>query len=61
MNVLMQKNEKWWWEEAQQKAFDELKQVFTIKPILAVPNLDKEFQVETNACQGRDRIGVKLP
>jgi len=61
MNVLMQKDEKWWWEEAQQKAFDELKRVFTIKPILAVPNLDKEFRVETDACQGRDRIGVKLP
>ena len=49
MNVLTQKDEKWWWEEVQQKAFDELKQVFTTKPVLAVSNLDKEFRVEADA------------
>jgi len=49
MNVLTQKDEKWQWEEAQQKAFDELKQVFTTKPVLAAPNLDKEFRVEADA------------
>ena len=43
MNVLMWKDEKWWWKEAQQKAFNELKQVFTTKPVLAVPDLNKEF------------------
>ena len=48
MNVLMWKDEKWQWEEAQQKAFDELKQVFTTKPVLAAPDLDKEFQVEAD-------------
>ena len=37
------------WKEAQQKAFDELKQVFMTKLVLAVPNLDKEFRVEADA------------
>jgi len=31
MNMLMRKDEKWQWEEVQQKAFDKLKQVFTTK------------------------------
>jgi len=48
MNVLTQKDEKWQWEEPQQKAFDKLKQVFTTKPVLAAPDLDKEFRVEAN-------------
>ena len=30
------------------KAFDELKGVFMTKPVLAVPDLDKEFRVEAN-------------
>jgi len=49
MNMLMQKDEKWWWEKAQQKVFNELKQVFMTKPVLAAPDLDKEFQVEADA------------
>jgi len=49
MNMLMQKDEKWWWEEAQQKAFNKLKQVFMTKPVLAASDLDKEFQVEADA------------
>jgi len=32
----------------QQKAFDKLKKVFTTKPVLAVPDLDKEFRVEAD-------------
>ena len=35
--------------EEQQKAFNELKQVFTMKPVLAAPDLDKKFRVEANA------------
>jgi len=49
MNVLTQKDKKWQWEEAQQKAFKELKGVFTSKPVLAAPDLDKEFRIEANA------------
>jgi len=44
MNVLTRKDEKWRWEGPQQEAFDELKRVFTTKPVLAAPDLDKEFR-----------------
>jgi len=33
----------------QQKAFDELKRIFTSKLVLAAPDLDKEFRVEADA------------
>jgi len=46
INVLMRKDVKWQWEVEQQKAFDKLKRVFTIKPVLVVLDLDKEFRVE---------------
>jgi len=49
LNMLTRKNEKWQWEEAQQEAFNELKQVFTMKPVLAALDLDKEFRVEADA------------
>jgi len=48
LNMLTRKDEKWRWEEAQQKAFNELKQVFMTKPVLAAPDLDKEFRVEAD-------------
>jgi len=49
MNMLTRKDVKWVWGESQQKAFDKLKDVFTTKPVLAAPDLDKEFRVEANA------------
>jgi len=49
INVLTQKDEKWRWEKTQQKAFDGLKKIFTSRPILVAPDLDKEFRVEANA------------
>jgi len=49
LNMLTRKDKKWQWEEAQQKAFDELKQVFMTKPVLVAPDLDKEFRVEADA------------
>jgi len=39
--VLTRKDKKWQWEEEQQKAFDELKGVFTTKSVLAALDLDK--------------------
>ena len=33
----------------QQKAFDKLKRVFTMKLVLVALDLDKEFRVEANA------------
>ena len=33
----------------QQKVFDKLKGIFTSKPVLAAPDLDKEFRVEADA------------
>jgi len=48
MNVLTRKDAKWRWGNEQQKAFDELKKVFTSKPVLAAPDLDKEFRVEAD-------------
>ena len=46
---MVKKERKWSWGEKQQKAFEELKKVFTIRPVLAVPELDKEFRVEADA------------
>ena len=48
MNMLTRKDMKWQWGQEQQKAFDELKGVFTIKPVLAAPDLDKKFRVKAN-------------
>jgi len=49
MNMLTRKDVKWQWEEEQQKAFDELKRIFTTKPVLVAPDLDKEFRIEADA------------
>ena len=49
MNQLMRKNEKWKWGEEQQVAFEQLKAVFTTRPMLATPKLDKEFRVKADA------------
>ena len=49
MNMLTRKDVKWVWGESQQKAFDELKGVFTTKPVLVAPDLDKEFRIEADA------------
>jgi len=48
INMLTWKNVKWQWGAEQQKAFDKLKQVFMIKPVLAALDLDKEFRVESD-------------
>jgi len=49
MNVLMRKDMKWRWGGEKQAVFDELKKSFTTRPVLAAPDLDKEFRVEVDA------------
>ena len=49
INVLTRRDVKWQQRQKQQKVFDKLKRVFTTKPVLAAPDLDKEFRVEVNA------------
>jgi len=49
LNNLTRKDERWKWKEQQQKAFEQLKTVFTSRPLLVAPDLDKEFRVETDA------------
>jgi len=49
MNMLTRKDKKWTWGDNQQKAFEELNQIFTTKPVLAALDLDKEFRVEADA------------
>jgi len=48
MNRLTRKDEKWRWGDEQEKAFKQLKEIFTIRPVLATPELDKEFRVEAD-------------
>ena len=35
--------------ERQEKAFEELKKIFTEKPVLAAPDLDKKMRIEVDA------------
>ena len=44
----MRKDVKQQWGIEQQKAFDKLKGIFTTRPVLEAPDLDKEFRVKTN-------------
>ena len=48
LNKLTRKDEKWKWKEEQQKAFKQLKEIFMTRPVLAMPDLNKEFRVETD-------------
>jgi len=49
LHEMMRKENKWSWGERQQKAFEELKERFTMKPVLVTPDLDKEMRVEVDA------------
>ena len=46
--MLTRKDIKWRWEEEEQAAFDKLKRIFMTRPVLAAPDLDKEFRVEAD-------------
>ena len=45
---MMRKENKWSWRERQQKAFEKLKERFTMEPVLVTPDLDKEMRVEVD-------------
>jgi len=49
LHEMMRKEMKWSWGKRQQKAFEELKERFTIEPVLVTPDLDKEMRVEADA------------
>jgi hypothetical protein len=49
LNDLTRKNTPFAWKEAQQTAFDTLKNHFTTAPILAYPDNDRIFRLETDA------------
>jgi len=48
LNNLTRKEEKWRSGDEQQKAFEQLKTVFTSQSLLVAPDLDKEFRVEAD-------------
>ena len=49
LNNLTRKEEKWKWGDEQQETFEQLKQVFTSRPLLVAPDINKEFRVEADA------------
>ena len=49
LHVLVRKEQKWKWEKEQKKAFEKLKVVFTIEPVLAILDIDREMRVEADA------------
>ena len=46
LHEITRKEIKWSWGEKQQKAFEELKKRFTIKPVLVTSDLDRVMRVE---------------
>jgi len=51
LHKLIRKDEKWNWGEEQEVIFKELKRVFLTKPVLVVPDLDKEMRIEANTSE----------
>ncbi len=46
---LMKKTTEWHWEEAQQRAFEELRDKMCSRPVLTHPDPDKTFYLQTDA------------
>jgi len=46
LHKITRKDIKWNWKEKQQRAFEELKERFTMESVLVILNLDKEMRVE---------------
>jgi hypothetical protein len=55
INELTKKEVPFKWEEAQQKAFDELKMKLATAPVLALQDFGKTFEIECDA----SRIGIR--
>ena len=47
--LLLQKSTNFLWGQTQQESFDHLKQLLTCAPVLAFPDFDQEFILETDA------------
>ena len=45
---MVKKDQKWDWTEKQEKVFQELKERFTIEPVLAAPDLDKKMRMKVD-------------
>ena len=48
LHNLVKKDKKWEWMEREKKAFKELKERFTKKPVLAAPDIDKKMRMEVD-------------
>ena len=48
LHDLVKKNKKWEWTEREEKAFKELKERFTKKPVLAASDIDKKMRMEVD-------------
>jgi len=59
LHILVRKEQKWKWEKEQEEAFGRLKAVFTRKPVLAIPDIDREMRVKADALDYATR-GVLL-
>jgi len=49
LHDLVKKKKRWNWMEREEKAFKELKERFTKKPVLAAPDIDKKMRMEVDA------------
>ena len=49
LNALTKKDAPWQWGHKEQRAFEDMKQRITTEPILAHPQLDQPFELETDA------------
>jgi len=49
LHILVRKEQKWKWEKEQEEAFGKLKEVFTMEPVLAIPDIDREMRGEVDA------------
>jgi len=48
LHNLVKKDQKWGWTEKQEEVFRELKEKFTKKLVLAVPDIDKKMRMEVD-------------